>query len=60
VKEEIETSKVIIPCGIPFFIRIITFWFEILLFDVTHGDKTYEDVWDEITQEELDHYKRKI
>ncbi len=24
-----------------------------------HGDKTYEDVWDEITQEELDYYKRK-
>lgn len=23
------------------------------------GDKTYEDVWDEITQEELDYYKRK-
>ena len=24
-----------------------------------HGDKTYEDVWDETTQEEQDCYKRK-
>jgi uncharacterized protein YheU (UPF0270 family) len=24
-----------------------------------HGEKAYEDVWEEITQEELDYYKRK-